>query len=236
MSRSRWWGRLAGSLAVATLLVGASVPATPAAPNPYGPRASTTTTIVLNPDGSYDVTLRQSQELVREFPLTFGGRVHDGFRLPDDGALLPPYLRAGYTLTSAVAAAGQPEPTEFTRTNHLLTATSHGTYPAGQHGFELGYRVTGAARPTPRGWTVHVRLLEVNYGYGERVEIRAEGLRPTRLSLRCVTHPPDSEPCGILSGTTLIDVFEDQTADPREFRIEVEADNAAVAEPTIDRR
>jgi hypothetical protein len=107
MSRSRWVGRLAGALALATLLVGSSVPETRAAPNPFGPR-STATSIVLNLDGSYDVTLRQSQELVREFAITFGGGVHDGFRLPDDGALLPPYLRAGYALTAVAAADGQP--------------------------------------------------------------------------------------------------------------------------------
>ena len=115
MSRSRWVGRLAGALTLATLLVGSSVPETRAAPNPFGPR-STATSIVLNLDGSYDVTLRQSQELVREFAITFGGGVHDGFRLPDDGALLPPYLRAGYALTSVAAADGRPEPSDFTRT------------------------------------------------------------------------------------------------------------------------
>ena len=58
-----------------------------AEPNPFGP-ASTATTIALNPDGSYEVTLRESQALVREFRITFGGDVHDGFRLPDDGTLL----------------------------------------------------------------------------------------------------------------------------------------------------
>ncbi len=128
MSRTRWTGRLAGALTGALLLTVASGVATPAAPNPFGPR-STATTIVLNPDGSYDVTLRQTQQLVREFQITFGGGVHDGFRLPDDGALLPPYLRAEYALTSVAAADGQPEPADFTKTFHRVAATSHGTYP-----------------------------------------------------------------------------------------------------------
>jgi hypothetical protein len=237
MSRTRWTARLAGSLTGAILLMIASVVATPAAPSPFGPR-STATTIVLNPGGSYDVTLRQTQQLVREYQITFGGGVHDGFRLPDDGALLPPYLRAGYALTGVAAADGQPRPADFTRTNHLVEATSYGTYPEGRHAFEISYRVTGAAQPTRQGWTVHVRLLGVVYSGGDRIEIRSDEIRPTRLSLRCVTYPPDSEPCGILSGTTLIDVFEnDRDAfHPPEFVIEIEADNAAVPQPTIDRR
>ena len=40
---------------------------------------------MLQPDGSYDVTLVQAQTLVREYQIRFGGAVHDGFRLPDDG-------------------------------------------------------------------------------------------------------------------------------------------------------
>jgi hypothetical protein len=236
MSRAHWAGRVAGSLTGAILVAVAPVVATPAAPNPYGPR-STATTIVLHPDGSYDVTLRQSQELVREYQITFGGGVHDGFRLPDDGALLPPYLRAGYALTSVAAADGQPRPADFIRTNHRLAATSHGTYPTGRHGFEISYKVTGAAQTTQRGWNVHVRLLDVVYSDGDRVEIRTDEISSTRLSLRCVTYPPDSEPCGILSGTTLIDLFENDrdVQRPPEFVIEVEADNAAVPEPTVDR-
>ena len=237
MRRPRRAGRLVGILAVAALLAGSPGQKPEAAPNPYGPR-STATTIVLHPDGSYDVTLRQTQELVREYQIIFGGGVHDGFRLPDDGALLPPYLRAGYALTSVAAADGQPEPTEFTRTNHLLSATSFGTYPTGRHGFEVSYRVTGASKPTEDGWTVHVRLLDVVYARGDRVEINASAIQPTGLVLRCVTFPPDSEPCGTIGGATLIDVFEDDrdAGQPPEFRIEVEADNAAVPEPTIDRR
>ena len=237
MSRARWTGRLAGALTAAVLLAVVPVAATPAAPNPYGPR-STATTIVLNPDGSYDVTLRQTQQLVREFQITFGGGVHDGFRLPDDGALLPPYLRAGYALTSVSAAAGQPEPTDFTRRNHLVEATSSGTYPEGRHGFEVSYRVTGAAEPTPGGWTVHVRLLDVVYSRGDRVEIEGAAVAPTGLRLRCVTYAPDSEPCGTTGGSTLIDVLEDgrDAQHPPEFLIEVEADNARVPPPTLDRR
>lgn len=236
MIRRRWVGRLAGSLAIAALLVGSAGTATRAAPNPYGPR-STATTIVLHPDGSYDVTLRQTQELVREYQITFGGGGHDGFRLPDDGAVLPPYLRATYALTSVSGADGQPEPTDFTRTNHRVAATSTGTYPIGRHEFELSYRVTGAAMPTEDGWTVHVRLLDVGYSRGDRVEVVAADVQPTGLALQCVTYPPDAEPCGTTGGSTLIDVFEDdREAQPApEFRIEVEADNGAVSQPEIDR-
>ena len=237
MSRARWVWRLAGCLAGAAVLAIAPLVATPAAPNPFGPRSSATT-IVLNPDGSYDVTLRQTQQLVSEYQLTFGGGVHDGFRLPDDGGLLPPYLRATYALTGATVSDGQPVPEDFTRTNHRIAATSRGTYPTGTHQGEISYRVTAAAQPTEDGWRVHIRLLDIGYSDGDRVEIRTDALRTSGLSLRCVTYPPDSEPCGILSGTTLIDVFENDRdpQHPPEFVVEVEADNAAVPEPTIDRR
>jgi hypothetical protein len=237
MSRSRWRGHAVGVLAVAALLVGVTAPSLRAAPNPYGPR-STATTIVLHRDGSYDVTLRQTQELVREFEMSFGGGVHDGFRLPDDGGLLPPYLRAGYALTFASTADGQPPPTDFERKNHRVSVTSVGTYPTGRHEFQVSYRVTGASKPTKRGWTVHVRLLEVTYSPGDRVEIDASAVAPSGLVLRCVTYPPDSEPCGTTGGSTLIDLIEDdrEVPGPPEFQIEVEADNAAVPMPTIDRR
>jgi hypothetical protein len=207
-----------------------------AAPNPYGPR-STQTTIVLHRDGSYDVTFRQTQELVREYQITFGGGVADGFRLPDDGTGLPPYLRASYAVTGVTAEQGQPTPADFTRTNHLFTAASTGTYPAGRHEFQISYRVTGAALPTVRGWSAHIRLLDVLYQRGERVEVRADEVGPTNLELRCVTYPPDSEPCGTNSGTALIEVFEDSHdgRQPPEFRVEVEADNAAVPQPRLDR-
>ena len=230
-------GRLVGVLVTAVLLVGLSGPTPEAAPNPYGAR-STATTIVLHADGSYDVTLRQTQELVREYQITFGGGVHDGFRLPDDGALLPPYLRAGYTLTSMTVPEGQPTPSEFTRTNHLSSVRSTGTYPTGTHAAEIRYRVTGAAQPTDRGWAVYVRLLDIDYARGQRVEIDASEVSPTRLVLRCVTFAPDSEPCGTTGGSTLIDLFDAvlDTELPPEYRVEVEADNAAVPEPTIDRR
>jgi hypothetical protein len=207
-----------------------------AAPNPYGLR-STATTITLDRDGSYQVTVRESQDLFREYEIEFGGGVHDGFRLPDDGSLLPPYLRAAYTLTSATWEDGQAVPQAFTLTNHRWSASSTGTYAAGRHSAELRYRVTGAARPTRRGWAVHVRMLSVRYSGGDAVTIEAGTARPTRLELRCVTHPPDSEPCGVGDGSTLRYVFPDErhTGVPPELVIMVTGDNAQVPQPTIDR-
>lgn len=238
MTRRRRIGRRAVLSAAAAVLAASPAAVTEAAPNPYGDRA-TRTTIVLHPDGSYDVTLRQSVELVREFQVGFGGGVHDGFRLPNDGGLLPPYLRATYALTGVTVAPGQPVPADFTRTNHLVAVRSVGTYPAGTHQAEIRYRVTaGAARPTADGWLVHVRLLDIGYARGDRLEIDASETRPTGLSLRCVAIAPDAEPCGTTGGTTLIDVFDadlDQTLPP-EYLIEVTAPNRAVSEPEIDRR
>ena len=162
MSRSRWTGpsgRSVGrryrcwSVASVPLTRGGAQPVRPAV-HGHHDRAATPTAATTSPCGRPRSWSASSQ-------ITFGGGVHDGFRLPDDGALLPPYLRAGYALTSVAAADGQPEPADFTRTNHRVEVTSHGTYPTGRHGFEVSYRVTGAAQPTERGWTVHVRLLDV---------------------------------------------------------------------------
>ena len=207
-----------------------------AEPNPYG-RRGTATTITLDRNGGYQVTLRESQALVREYQIGFGGSVHNGFRLPDDGSLLPPYLRARYTLTSATWEDGQAAPPAFSRTNHRWSAAGTGTYAAGDHSAELRYRVTGAARPTAGGWAVHVRLLGVRYSGGDAVTIENGTASSTGLELRCVTHAPDTERCGVGDGTTLRYAFSDdrQTDVPPEFVIMVTGDNADVPQPTIDR-
>jgi len=167
---------------VLLVVVGALLnpPATHAEPNPYGQRSSQTT-VVLQRDGSYDVTLVQTQTLVREYQIRFGGAVHDGFRLPDDGSVIPPYLRAAYALTSAELAADQPGPTAV-KTGHRWSLTSVGTYPAGDHQAQLSYRVTGASRPTDSGWEVRVRLLDIAYQPGDPVTIQADAGRPATWS------------------------------------------------------
>ena len=133
------------------------------------------------------------QKLVREFRFTFGGAVHDGFRLADDNQLPPAYLRAAYALTSAKAGQGDPVPQAFTRTNHRWAAEGpEQVYPAGDHEMTLDYRVTGAAQPVGSGWAVHLRLLDLNYEVGDVITIDATAVRPESLELRCVTYPPDS--------------------------------------------
>ena len=206
-----------------------------AEPNPYG-QHSTDTTITLEPDGSYQVRFRESQTLVREYQIRFGGNVHDGFKAPDDGTVLPPYLRATYTLTTATWEEGQTPPRAFIRSHHRWSATSTGTYAAGDHAAELRYRVTDASRPTPRGWAVHVRLLDVRYSAGDTLTIEAGSARATGLELRCVTHVPDNEPCGVGNTSTLRYVFPDRGSDlAPEFVIMVAGDNANVPAPTLDR-
>lgn len=225
-------------IVVLTTLVGALLlpGSAPAAPNPYGSR-STATTITLEPDGSYQVTLRESQALVREYQIGFGGNVHDGFRAPDDGTLLPPYIRATYTLTGATGEPGQAMPRAFIRSHHRWSATSTGTYAAGNHSAELRYQVTDASRPTPRGWAVHVRLLDVRYSAGDTLTIQAGSSRVTGLELRCVTHVPDNQPCGDGDASTLRYVFTGdwQSGVPPEFVVMVTGDKTGVPAPTLDR-
>ena len=114
--------------------------------------------------------------------------------------------------------------------------TSSGSYPEGRHEATVRYRVAGAAVPTTGGWEVYIRLLDVGYSDGDRVQIRADELAATGLTLRCVTYPPDTEPCGLVSGPTLIDVFT-RDVDPQhppEYRVDIRADNAAVPQPALD--
>jgi len=92
--------------------------------------------------------------------------------------------------------------------------------------------VTDASRPTPRGWAVHVRLLDVRYAADDTATIEAGTARATRLELRCVTHTPDSVPCGVGNGPTLRYLFPDRRSDlPPEFVIMVTGDNANVPRP-----
>lgn len=223
-------------IGVVVLVVVAALhpPAAQAEPNPYG-RRSSETTIVVQRDGSYDVTLVEAQSLVREYQIRFGGAVHDGFRLPDDGSVIPPYLRAAYTLTSAELAADQPAPAAV-QTGHRWSLTSVGTYPAGDHQAELSYRVTGAARPTDAGWEVRARLLDIAYQPGDPVTIVADAAQPAGLALGCVSYAPDSEPCGERRGSTLTYAIPaTRTEVPPEFVITVESRVGQVADPPIDR-
>jgi hypothetical protein len=235
---SRWHRhvRVAAAAVLAGVLLLAMPSAATPAPNPFGDR-STSTSVVLHRDGSYDVTLRQAVELTLPYDLTLGGSGHDGFRLADDATSLPPYLRATYTLTAFALSGGQPGPTEFTRTHHLVSASSTGSYPAGTHTAEIRYRVTNAARPTSDGYQVHLRLLGTGSEPGERVVIDAAELGASRLDLRCVTFAPDTEACGTTDGSTITASSDPDQAPtlPPEYRIDVTADNAAVPEPTIDR-
>ena len=234
MTRPRSGVRVVAALVLAALLLLAAPAATPA-PNPFGDR-STETTVVLHRDGSYDVTVRQTIELRLAYDLTFGGGVHDGFRLADDITTMPPYLRATYALTAFTVPDGQPRPAEFTRTFHLLSASSTGAYPVGTHTAEIRYRVANAAQPTDDGYQVHLRLLGLALEPGQRVTIDADELGATRLGLRCATFPPDTEACGTVDGSTLTHVLDAGTdqALPPEYRIDVTGDNAAVPEPTVD--
>ena len=166
--------------------------------------------------------------------IRFSGAVHDGFRLPDDGSVIPPYLRAAYALTSAELAADQPGPTAV-KTGHRWSLTSVGTYPAGDHQAQLSYRVTGASRPTDQGWEVRVRLLDIAYQPGDLVTIQADAAQPDDLDLGCVHYAPESQPCGERQGSTLTYALESRTVVPPEFVITVGSRVGPVAEPPIDR-
>lgn len=229
----RTWGVRAVAV-VGAILVGLTpVVTAQAQPNPYG-RGSSLTEVALQADGSYTVRAVQTRELVREYELTFGGSVHDGFRLADDGSVIPPYLRATYEMRTAIidtAVVTLP----FTTDRHRVAAKSTQKYAAGSHTAEFDYLVRGAALPDRRGFTVHVRTLARNGD--DTLTVDSSAIAGEVLGLRCVTYAPDSVPCGTRSGnhwTVQLGQQGDHEV-PSEVVIGVRADSATVSKPGIDR-
>lgn len=216
--------------------LGAGAPGAAAAPNPYG-SGSATSAVTLLPGGRYRVVLSQSQELVRDFELTIGGAVHDGFRLPDElnARALPPYLRAGYTMTSATIDGAEAD-LPFIVQGHRQAATVRREFPAGSHTAELTYEVTGAVRAGSGGSRVHLRLLARAFG-SETLRVDAAGLAGVEITeLRCVTVPPVSVPCGRREGPAWTYQVRDQKSHVTpEFLILVQGGAQHIPPPVIDR-
>lgn len=197
-------------------LAGASSPTALAAPNPYL-QTSIVTTITPNDDGSYRVQTRESRELAREYKLGFGGGISDSFRLPADqvpddadtdgfdpsgtAPVIPAYLTASYSLTSA-RLDNQPVELAFTRNRHRAQAIITGTYAEGAHVADFEYTVTNAA-VTSSGkegahLEVHARLLTGPPISAKHIVLVNESKLADSLitGIDCVTYAPDRVPCG----------------------------------------
>lgn len=227
---------LTAAVLASVLLVGTvSADDVSAAPNPYmGESAAHTVTIAS--DGSYRVHIDQTMELARDFQFTFGGIVHDGFRLPDTEAELPPYLRAQYS-DPAITMDGQAAEVEIEREVHAVEIAAKDEFSEGEHTGTVDYRVTGAA-VSPE-YAVGPELADIDE---DRMTVY---LRPIVsgdvivkagdpiLGVSCEGWLPGGEPCGSRSGKVWT-IGEDEQGDPSVIRITLDADEAEIIEPKID--
>lgn len=229
-------GRAAGALTLfgailTTVLVGvaSSAAVVSAAPNPYrGGEAAHTVTIASN--GSYRVHIDQSMELARDYDFTFGGMVHDGFRLPDTESVLPPYLRAQYS-DPAISMDGEPAEVAATHNVHAVEITAEDHFTEGEHEATVDYTVTGAAvGPTQ----TQTDSKEVSVYFRPLVpgDVTVRSAEPIDAAV-CEDWPPDGEDCGHRSGEDWV-IGSEELEEAEAIRIILDADEADLLDPQID--
>lgn len=228
---SRWAAGTA-ALAVTVLAFGlgtVTVDGALAAPNPYmGQTAAHTITI--DSDGSYQVHIDQTMELARDFDITFGGTVHDGFRLPDTESVLPPYLRAQYS-DPALTMDGDPAEVDVEHMIHAFDISTEDEFTEGEHKGTVDYLVTGAAVGSEQATTnaggvaVYFRPLVP----GGVVVKSGEPI----LAVECEDWPPEGQPCGQKSGDEW-QIGRGELAETEAVRIILDTDEAGLIEPRID--
>lgn len=207
---------------------GMSAESADAAPNPF--RGKTATHLVtIAADGSYEVETVQVIDMALESGYPFGGEIHDGFRLPDTDALLPPYLRAEYSDPSIVIA-GEPAEVTVEKEIHAVDISAIGELPEGKTEGTVDYRVTGAAVPAGKHVDVYFRPLVS----GDLI-VRSEA--PV-LDAHCEDWPPQGEHCGGRDGDVWTFSADELRASDRSeveaVRITVDADPDNLVEPVID--
>lgn len=212
-------------------LVAGSLTATDveASSNPYvGEEA--THTITITDDGSYRVHIAQTTQLAHEVEFSFGGTVHDGFRLPDTKSVLPPYLRAQYS-DPEITMDGQPAEVAVEHTFHAVDVSAGREFAGGEHEGTVDYRVTGAAvsaedaQTDTKGVSVYLRPLMP----GDVVVKSAESI----LAVDCEEWPPQGHYCGRRSGDDWL-IAKDELEDTEVVRITLDAEAADLIEPDID--
>lgn len=151
-------GRRAGrttTLAAASLLalaltcgVGGAVtgPDIAAAPNPLRTN-SFSHLVTVAADGTYEVSMTETIDLALETSWWFGDTIHDGFRLPDTEALLPPYLRAEYSHPRGSVDGTSAEASIEREVHAVDIGFETEKLEPGVHKGVLDYQVSGAAVP-----------------------------------------------------------------------------------------
>lgn len=210
-------------------LIAGSVSATDveAATNAYiGQEA--THTVTISDDGSYRVHIAQTTQLADDVGFSFGGTVHDGFRLPDTESVLPPYLRAQYS-DPTITMDGDPAEVEVEHTYHAVDISAGREFAEGEHQATVDYRVTGAAVASDdadtKGVSVYLRPLVP----GAIVVKSAASIG----AVECEEWPPLGQGCGHRSGEDWV-IAKDELEDTEVVRITLDADAADLIEPDID--
>lgn len=208
-----------------------------AAPNPFTGQTSTQPVTIAG-DGSYRVHIDETMELARDFEFSFGGIVHDGFRLPDTGSVLPPYLRTQYS-RPAITMDGESAEVAVEHTNHAVDISATDVFSQGEHNGIVKHLVTGAAvgpEHAPAG-AGHAPARA-----GEGVTVYLRPLVPGDIVVKsavpiegvvCEDWSPDGRQCGHRTGDDWL-IGSDELGGAGLVRVGLDADESELIAPTID--
>jgi hypothetical protein len=189
----------ASLLALACGLGGAVTgPDVAAAPNPLRTN-SFSHLVTVAADGTYEVSMTETIDLALETSWWFGDTIHDGFRLPDTEALLPPYLRAEYSHPRGSIDGTSAEASIEREVHAVDIGFETEKLEPGVHKGVLDYQVSGAAVPSDMvagdgaegsdgGVTVYFRPLRPG-------DLLIESEAPI-ADVACESWPGQATPCG----------------------------------------
>lgn len=235
--RSSRAAALLGTLAAAALIATtAAVPSgVDAAPNPLRSKA-TVHTLSIAADGSYSVRMDTRLGLALDTKWSFGGDIHDGFRLPDSESLLPPYLRAHYSNPQGSIDSTPAEATIESEIHSVDIGFSTDELAAGSHRGVLDYEVAGAAMPAANVYGDESSGVVVYFRPLDRGDLVIESAAPI-AAVDCEVFSPHGEPCGEKKGDGWTVSGEELLHDHAVIdavRITIDADPKSLPTPEID--
>lgn len=235
--RARRLVATAAALAV-TATFATAVPlsqAVDAAPNPLRGKTSTHTLDIAD-DGSYSVQMATEVDLALETTWSFGGDIHDGFRLPDTDSLLPPYLRAHYSNPQGTIDSTPADATIESEMHSVDIGFSTDELAGGSHRGVLDYEVAGAAMPAANVYGDEDRGVVVYFRPLDRGDLVIESAAPI-TAVDCEVFSPYGEPCGEKKGDGWTvsgeDLLHDHTVIDA-VRITIDVDPKSLPTPEID--
>ena len=234
--RRRGMSSLAVLAFIALIVTAVGVPSwVDAAPNPLRSKSSEHT-VSIAADGSYSVRMDTELELALDTGWSFGGDIHDGFRLPDTESLLPPYLRAHYSNPEGTIDSAPAEATVETEQHSVDIGFSTDTLAAGSHRGILDYEVAGAAVPAAEVDGKQGGRIVVYFRPLDRGDLVIESAAPI-TSVDCEVISPHSQSCGEMKGDIWTVSGEELLRDHTVIdavRITIDADPKSLPTPEID--